>query len=411
MVGHGKEHLFYTYGMTSPTPMRLEAGANDAHLDHGRCNGREAQTDQGQSGGVEDSGNPREALARVLDDVRQRWGASSLVYLEARKPDAGTSVASPNLLRPTPGTGDTADARSALPAWWPGATTRDGRALTVPPVLEVSGQVGGGRLTFALAWAGALRPTLLALVDIPGDHGGRIFPPSLQVAGLSLPTQVIVVRPPPGPTPRETTRAVLDALFIMLRSEAFDAIVCPLPEGARVGLAAASTIASLTARTGTALLVLAGPGRAHGRTSSRTGDFTARTGVLGPAASYRLVLEDHHWEWRDGEIGGLTLRVQTLRARGAPSATNAPDLARPSGGDARVDQGRGGGVGAEDPLAVHTLAFRLHRPARDGALPGGGGGIASGAWILQSAMPATDLPGRVRATPPVTGNPGRVAVG
>jgi len=281
----------------------------------------------------------------------------------------------------------------------------------VPPVLEVSGQVGGGRLTFALAWAGALRPTLLALVDIPGDHGGRIFPPSLQVAGLSLPTQVIVVRPPPGPTPRETTRAVLDALFIMLRSEAFDAIVCPLPEGARVGLAAASTIASLTARTGTALLVLAGPGRAHGRTSSRTGDFTARTGVLGPAASYRLVLEDHHWEWRDGEIGGLTLRVQTLRARGAPSATNAPDLARPSGGDARVDQGRGGGVGAEDPLAVHTLAFRLHRPARDGALPGGGGGIASGAWILQSAMPATDLPGRVRATPPVTGNPGRVAVG
>jgi hypothetical protein len=293
--------------------MRLEAGASDAHLDHGRCNGGEAQTDQGQSGGVEDSGNPREALARVLDDVRQRWGASSLVYLEARKPDAGTSVASRHLLRSTPGTGDTADARSALPAWWPGATTRDGRALTVPPVLEVSGQVGGGRLTFALAWAGALRPTLLALVDIPGDHGGRIFPPSLQVAGLSLPTQVIVVRPPPGPTPRETTRAVLDALFIMLRSEAFDAIVCPLPEGARVGLAAASTIASLTARTGTALLVLAGPGRAHGRTSSRTGDFTARTGVLGPAASYRLVLEDHHWEWRDGEIGGLTLRVQTHR--------------------------------------------------------------------------------------------------
>ena len=165
-----------------------------------------------------------------------------------------------------------------------------------------------------------------------------------------------------------------------------------------------------TERIGTALLVLAGPGSAHGRTSSRTGDLTARTGVLGPAASYRLVLEDHHWEWRDGEIGGLTLRVQTLRARGAPSATNAPDLARPSGGDARVDQGRGGGVGAEDPLAIHTLAFRLHRPARDGALPGGGG-IASGAWILQSAMPATDLPGRVRATPPVTGTPRRVAVG
>ncbi len=403
--------------MTSPIPSRPEAGAS------------EADTDQGQSGGVEESGNPREALARVLDDVRQRWGASSLVYLDARKPDAGTSVASPNLLRPTPGTSDTADARSALPAWWPGATARDGRALTVPPVLEVSGQIGGGRLTFALAWAGALRPTLLALVDIPGDHGGRIFPPSLQMAGLALPTQVIVVRPPTGPTPRETTRAVLDALFIMLRSEAFDAIVCPLPEDARVGLAAASTIASLTARTGTALLVLAGPGRARGRASSQTGDFTARTGVLGPAASYRLVLEDHHWEWRDGEIGGLTLRVQTLRARGVPSATNAPDLARPSGGEAQVDQRRGGGSeansyqgrrgggGVEDPLAVHTLAFRLHRPVRDGALPGGtggaggAGGIASGAWILHSAMPATDQPGRVRATPPVKANPGQVAVG
>ena len=394
--------------MTSPAPLRPEASASEAHLDHGRWNGEEV-------------GNPREALARVLDDVRQRWGASSLVYLDARKPDAGagTSVATPNLLRPTPGTGDTADARSALPAWWPGATTRDGRALTVPPVLEVSGQVGGGRLTFALAWAGALRPTLLALVDIPGDHGGRIFPPSLQMAGLALPTQVIVVRPPAGPTPRETTRAVLDALFIMLRSEAFDAIVCPLPEGARVGLAAASTIASLTARTGTALLVLAGPGRAHGRASSRTGDFMARTGVLGPAASYRLVLEDHHWEWRDGEIGGLTLRVQTLRARGIPSATNAPDVARPSGSEAQMDQGRRGG--REDPLAVHTLVFRLHRPVRDGALPGVAGGIAheagvgdaraSGAWILHAAMPATDLPGRVRATTPVTGNPGRVAGG
>src|SRR5206468_12728724 len=80
-----------------------------------------------------------------------------------------------------------------LPPWWPVALT-DG-AVARPPVLELVGETGSGRLSLALSWLAAARPALAAVIDtIPGslpltrsagvpDRSGRSGP--AEAAGLA----------------------------------------------------------------------------------------------------------------------------------------------------------------------------------------------------------------------------------
>lgn len=298
------------------------------------------------------------ALARVVAAVHQRWGTGSLTYLDRAReaPPPASGVDAP----PGQGPGHPrAIGPDGLPPWWPGATSRDGRPLPVASVLEVGAATGAGRLTFMLAWAAALQPGLVALVDVPVDDGARLYPPTVAAAGLPPACRAVVVRPPVG-TVRETTRAVVDSLFILLRSEAFDAILCPFPAGARLTAATATTLATMAARGGTALVAvtrIAGPGPGvRGRVASP---------LLGPSASWRLVLAGHEWAWRDGELAGLSLEVQTWRARGAAEANLAP----------------GGAAGPlpTGALGTHVLDFHLRRTVRDGpASPG----AAATAWEL-----------------------------
>ena len=226
-----------------------------------------------------------------------------------------------------------------------------------------------GRLTFMLAWAAALRPDLLAIIDgSPVEDGARLYPPAVVVAGLPSTCQPIVVRPggtlpSPQGTPREVTRAIVDALFILLRSEAFDAILCPMPVGARLTTATATTLASMAARAGTALVVVTGSGAVARGASPRA--------LLGPSAAYRLVIADHRWAWRDGELAGLRLEVHTHRARGGAEASL-------SHGDAPARLGS-----RNQALATHVLDFRLRRTMRDGPAPDATGmGIDGTSWEL-----------------------------
>ncbi len=368
----------------------------------------------------------RRALARVVAAVHQRWGAGSLTYREAIVPDPTRSSPFPQtwgspctpkaFVTPVPGPypcpdppteatrrtatgavhgpghpspvatgegvptrhganttsyGGAAQRRSPvrLPPWWPGATARDGRPLPVPPILEVGVATGAGRLTFMLAWAAALRPDLLAIIDgSPVEDGARLYPPAVVVAGLPSTCQPIVVRPggtlpSPQGTPREVTRAIVDALFILLRSEAFDAILCPMPVGARLTTATATTLASMAARAGTALVVVTGSGAVARGASPRA--------LLGPSAAYRLVIADHRWAWRDGELAGLRLEVHTHRARGGAEASL-------SHGDAPARLGS-----RNQALATHVLDFRLRRTMRDGPAPDATGmGIDGTSWEL-----------------------------
>ena len=251
--------------------------------------------------------------------------------------------------------------RVALPPWWPGATSREGRPLPVPPILEVGVATGAGRLTFMLAWAAALRPDLLAIIDAsPVEDGARLYPPSVVAAGLPAGCRPIIVRPAGDPSitntatgargsVRAVTRAIVDALFILLRSEAFDAILCPMPTGARLTTATATTLARVAARAGTALVVVTAFGPVVRGAEHRA--------LLGPSASYRLVIADHRWAFRCGELAGLRLEVHTHRARGGAEASLS---------HATAPARRGGGPQA---LATHVLDFRLRRIMRDGPAP------------------------------------------
>jgi hypothetical protein len=331
------EHTFYTGTVNAPEQERTSAAATDS----------------------------RHALARVVAEVHQRWGAGSLTYRDATDPRASVgripAPASPPSLRER-------GVQVALPPWWPGATSRDGRPLPVPPILEVGMATGAGRLTFMLAWAVALRPDLMAIIDgSPIGDGARLYPPAVMAAGLPSTCRPIVVRPG-GETlisyasVRDATRAIVDALFILLRSEAFDAILCPMPSGARVTTATANTLASMAARAGTALVVMTG----HGAVA-RGAEPPA---LLGPSAAYRLVIADHQWAWRDGELSGLRLEVHTHRARGGAEASM-------SHGTAQVSHG------TTQTLATHVLNFRLRRIMRDGPTVGATGtGIDGTSWEL-----------------------------
>jgi hypothetical protein len=246
--------------------------------------------------------------------------------------------------------------------------------LPVPPILEVGVATGAGRLTFMLAWAAALRPDLLAIIDgSPVEDGARLYPPAVAVThGLPSTCRPIVVRPGGAQpehqgTPREVTRAIVDALFILLRSEAFDAILCPMPTGARLTTAAAATLASMAARAGTALVVMTGSGAGARGAPPRA--------LLGPSAAYRLVIADHRWAWCDGELAGLQLEVHTHRARGGAEASL-------SNGDAPARLGS-----QKQALATHVLDFRLRRTMRDGPAPDATGmSIDRTSWELSKVV-------------------------
>jgi hypothetical protein len=261
-----------------------------------------------------------------------------------------------------------------LPPWWPRpAGAKDTGSLLRPRLLEVAGEDGSGRLTLALAWLAAARPTLAAFVDPTAApiHGTapapnpkskiqnpkfsipwpeRFYPPAAAAAGIDL-SRLVVVCPP-----ADDPRAALDAVAVLLRSEAFDVILCPLPARARISTSFAGKLATLAARATTSLLLLTQPSlnstsdwgaqRRHWSEELgglRTSDYP---GALGAFADYRVRLTARRWLWEDGELAGMKLRVTTERARAAAMA--------------EVEDATGGAV-------EHELTFRLHRRVRYGA--------------------------------------------
>jgi hypothetical protein len=191
-----------------------------------------------------------------------------------------------------------------------------------PRILELVGETGGGRLAVALAWIAATRSALTAVVD-PAHPTGWFYPPAAAAAGVDL-ERLIVVRPP-----ADSPRATLDAAAVLLRSEAFDVILCPIAEGTRIGTTFAATLATLAARAGTTLFLLAPP----------------QTRGLGAFAEYRVRLGQRRWVWQDGEIAGVRLNVATERARAAAGA---------------------GIGGADATLPEHELTLCLRRLIRYG---------------------------------------------
>jgi hypothetical protein len=318
----------------------------------------------------------RTALEAVLQKVRLRWGHGSIVRLdgEGEGEGEGESGAPSRRRRPPP-----PRRPKELPPWWPGA----GGPWTRPRILELTGEAGEGRLALALAWLAAARPALVAVVD-PAHPSGWFYPPAAAAAGIDL-ERLLIVRPPgsraagatvpagaapsvapagtagrswtapgaPNDTSRATHRATLDAALILLRSEAFDVVLCPLAPEARIGTTFAGTLATLAARAGTTLFLLTPP-QARG---------------LGAFAEYRVRLGRRRWMWTDGEIAGVRLRVATERARAAAGA----DLGGP-----------------DAPPPEHELTLRLHRPSRHGPFvpttrAGQAGGAAASRLYLYSS--------------------------
>lgn len=278
-----------------------------------------------------------------------------------------------------------------LPRWWPVAGLGGGEgpeiAGTRPRMLELVGETGSGQLTLALAWIAAAQPALAAVVDpgrralevpaaaprggptprdslapraalpalpagqatgpggVPlsagqstapdaapdaGHDGARdrpagwFYAPAAASAGIDL-QRLVVVRPPED----GAARGALDAVVLLLRSEAFDVVLCPLPVGARINTTFAGMLATLAARSGTTLFLLTRP-RARG---------------LGAFAEYRIRLGRRRWVWQDGEIAGIRLRAATERARAAAGMTLS---------------------GADEAPPEHELTLRLHRRVRHG---------------------------------------------
>jgi hypothetical protein len=284
------------------------------------------------------------ALERVLAAVRRRWGQGSIIRLDGETSTVQDLAGG----KRGPGTRRTRAQRlKELPSWWPAGGAEAGHQSSWlpwarPRALELVGELGGGRLALTLAWVAAARPALAAVVDPgrgllatgaadpPGEAriappAGWFYAPTAAMAGIDL-QRLIVVRPP-----EEEPRAPLDAVAVLLRSEAFDVVLCPLPAYARISTTFAATLTTLAARAGTTLFLLTSPG-ARG---------------LGAFAEYRIRLTAHRWMWEAGELAGLKLRVITERARAA----------------AGMELG-----GAQAAPLEHELTLRLHRHHRDGPL-------------------------------------------
>lgn len=336
----------------------------------------------------------REAqLEAALAKVRQRWGHGSIVRLD--RSDV-LAAAKPDRRRPK--------TEHELPPWWPRPLGPDGaQSVLRPRLLEVVAEPGSGRLTLALAWLAAARPALAAIVDtgVPfssnpasaadlsirgrdlaraGDRKSgdprqgviengvteRFYPPAAVSAGLD-PRQLVVVRPPPG-----DPRAPLDAVVILLRSEAFDVVLCPLPPRARVSTSFASKLSTFATRANTSLLLLSLP------VYGADGYAPAHGGVLGAFADYRVRLGTRRWLWEDDELTGMKLRATTERARGA--SLDLSDLSDLATSDASIP--------ATD--VSHDLTFRLRPSARYGPSGANRFSLTTSVRILQQVQPEAD---------------------
>ena len=246
------------------------------------------------------------ALRRAMAEMQGRWGPGAVRM--------GAEVA-PRRRKE----GDTRVRARELPAWWPQPGVR-----ARPHSLELVGDRHGAPLGLALAWVAAARPALVAVVEEPGAI--RFHVDAAAGAGIPL-ERLIIVRPPGG---ERESRVALDAAVVLLRSEAFDVVVCPLPvgEGTFISTSFANKLATLASKAGTTLLLLTGQ---RGRS-------------LGAAAEFRVRALGRRWVWEHGELAGMTLRVVTERARAAGGAE----------------------LGGAGELTEHEITLRMHRRARYG---------------------------------------------
>ncbi|HET7768816.1 MAG TPA: hypothetical protein VFN74_08555 [Chloroflexota bacterium] len=270
------------------------------------------------------------ALQRAMAEVHGRWGHGA-VRLGSDSDAPVQRLAHP----------ETRARLHGLPVWWP----RPGVAPR-PRSIELVGDHHGAPLSLALAWIAAARPALVAVVEDPG--GVRFHIDAAAGAGIPL-DRLIVVRPPAG-----ERRVALDAAVVLLRSEAFDVVVCPLPLGERTGISTtfANKLATLASKAGTTLLLLTGP---RGRS-------------LGAAAEFRVRSLGRRWLWEHGELAGMKLRLVTERARAA------------------------GGAGLDGDRTEHEITLRMQRRARHGP-------AASTSWTtsgigLPTEGTAADVGGR-----------------
>lgn len=229
------------------------------------------------------------AIAAVLGEVRERWGAHSLTrgYLGDRGArGSGIAVSHAARFRSPP---------LALPPWWPGA-----EGYVRPSVVELGGPLSCGKLGLALLWlAAAWRGGLITVVDLTGTF----YPPSAAASGLAL-DRLVVVRPP-------DRRGAAEAVSLLLGSGGFDAVLWPLAWRARPSGLDAARLAALAGRAGTTLLALVTDGQRVARSEDGARLF--------PSADVRLRVTAHEWLWRDGELAGVRPRVRTERLRGAPA--------------------------------------------------------------------------------------------
>jgi hypothetical protein len=204
----------------------------------------------------------------------------------------------------------------------------------------------------------------------PRSQVERFYPPTATTAGLDL-TRMIVVHPPAG-----NPRAPLDAVVVLLRSEAFDVVVCPLPPRARISTSFAAKLATLAARANTSLLLLTSP------TYTADGYASGQAGALAAFADYRVRLTTRRWIWADGELAGLKLRAVTERARASSQDalyTASPPFALSSFAPSTPE----GTLTAVE----HDLTFRLHRRLRSRT----GADLLSLTTSRRRVQPATDL--------------------
>ena len=321
------------------------------------------RTEDGEDGEDAERGA---ALEQVLATARSRWGPGALSLVRLDRAAASRLQAATGSDRAFGAAGRAQRQRErALPSWWPVAAP--GGVVARPRLLEFLGEAGSGRLSLALAWMAAAQPALAAVVDCAG--AGRFYPPAAASAGMAV-ERTVIIRPPGG-----EPRAALDAVVALVRSEAFDVVLCPLPAAARISLAFGGKLATLAARSGTTVLLLttcSGSVNGYAGLEARSAAMRARFGALGAFAEYRVRLAGRRWLWEDGEIAGMKLRVATERARATAGHAlgSAGGLAGPeSTGEGRV-------------TLEHELTLRLHREVRHG----GYGGYGTN---QQPAKPAT----------------------
>ena len=262
------------------------------------------ETDEAGHTGHTDEARRDATLERALAAVRTKWGNGAVVRL-----DGAVQLRT----APTPRTARWRE----LPAWWPHEVVG-----ARPHALELVGDAQGAPLALALTWMAAAQPVLAAVIDSAAVP--RFYAPAAAAAGLDL-QRIVVVRPPP-----DDPRAPLDAAVMLLRSEAFDVVLCPVPPTARISLTFASKLVTLAAKANTTLLLLTSAG-------SRS---------LAAAADFRVRTVGRRWLWEDGELTGIRLRLATERAR--------------------ADAGRDTGHDTGDRPPEHEITLSMHRKARHG---------------------------------------------